>query len=63
MEQQTQLDKMPTHYQVIVGDITSGFRFFGPFDTEFEATEWAENYGASYGLSWTIQPLTPPFDI
>jgi len=45
----------PVKYMVVTGDLTTGFQFYGPFDTVEKAEEWAA-HGLKVGV-WNLLQL------
>lgn len=45
-------------YIIIYGDPMDGFNYRGPFDTQADATEWAEDHEPDE--VWWIAELNPP---
>jgi hypothetical protein len=47
----------PTRYLVATGDLAEGYTFYGPFDTEDEAKQWAEANKHMFLTSWWVGQL------
>lgn len=45
------------NYVIAVGDLAEGFHFHGPFETEAQATEWADVWFRGSGQTWTVHRL------
>ena len=51
----------PVKYMVAVGGLTTGFAFYGPFDTDERAATWARhNINFKHSTSYQVYPM---FDV
>ncbi len=52
---------MKPSFIIIYGDPISGLSFVGPFDSNIEATDWADQ--TALGADWWISPIMLPQDL
>lgn len=49
-------------YIAVLGNVGTGFSFHGPFDTDDDAIEWADQATRKEGLDWSVSLLNEPED-
>lgn len=54
---QITIDEYMTGHLIVVGDVTTGFEFFGPFEDEMAAADIAASSPYAKGMNWTLAKL------
>jgi hypothetical protein len=55
---------LPTNYVIAYGSLETGFKFVGPFNTEREAVDFADEYQAHQStIAWSVHRLIDPLSL